>query len=1092
MMRTLFVTVIIALTWFRTSQAQELVVEVKSMPLEQVFSQLNQQYGYHFIYVASILEGLPKVSASVTSPQINDVMDALLKDLPLAYTVRGRVVTLVQKEVGNEGRDKIVITGMLYDKETLNPISNVSVQWGSLLSGTVSSLDGTFEIQVPSNTDSLHFTVVGYYPHREVLRGAGEYRIGLNPQVMGINEVVVTGIVEREHESYTSATTVISGRQLRQLTNTNTLSALQALDPAFVIIANNLRGSDPSLLPQIELRGKTSLTGLSLEGELGIDPNLPLFILNGFETSLEQIVELDINRIESVTLLKDAASSALYGARSANGVVVVETRKPVSGTPRFSYRADIGFEKADISDYNMMNALEKVEFEKLAGRYDRLLFYEDPVALSRTYNERRKKALEGQDFNWLEVPLQHGITQNHSLFVEGGGSHWRYAAGGNWRNRQGVMQGTLRTTWGTWGDVSFQKGKWLLQAQSFVNGSQSQGTPSVDFSNYVKQSPLYTPLDTGKYLDAIPYREIPGFYREPNYLYDAGLSSFSSNQTQSYQQNISVQWELSSHWELSSRWQLSYIQSKYTNFISPKASQYDEVPILQRGEYNLNQSKHVAYHGNIMATWKHTLADKHKFVVNVRAEIQQHDRNNSGYTLRGFPMEATGYPEEAYDEVPSTSQPLPSPPVIRRVNGLVSANYVLKDRYFIDLTGRVDGSTQFGSANRYAAFWSAGIGWNMHAEPFMKEVNFIRVFRLRLNTGLTGNQSFGSFLSTVVYEPLATQLDNGIVHSSLGNPQLRWQTTQQTNVGLDLELWKGRFTFTGNWYQKNTNPLIGVIDMSPSSGVSSYATNVGKLKTHGIDVSLRFSPIFHPDRDVQWSIGLTLFNHQSRYANLTEELLALNEQMSNNLSLQRYIEGYSPDDLWAVRSLGIDPSTGQEVFITKDGEQSFHYNPADVIVVGNARPWIDGFINTVIDYKGFSIGAYFRYSLRRDLLNEVLYDKVENIDFDGLSANQDRRALYDRWQKPGDRARFRGISLLQDTPISSRFIQRENLFSGDALSIGYTFRADKSRFLQRLGLKQLRLTGYANDFLRLYNVLAERGTQYPFSKTYSFSLEATW
>lgn len=1097
MKRALFVTVVIALAWIKPLQAQEITVDVSGASLTDVFSQLNQQYGYHFVYVASVLDGLPNVSVTVRNSNIHAVMDEVLQGLPLAYTVRGRVITLTRKDGPiDDDSSSLPITGMIYDRETMAPIPYVSVQWEDQ-QGTVSSSEGDFEVRVPIGTDSLHFTAVGYYPETVSFGDVNDYRIGLRPQTVGIEEVVVTGIVERRQESYTSATTVISGRQLRQLTNANALAALQALDPAFVIIANNLRGSDPSLLPQIELRGKTSLTGLSIEGELGIDPNLPLFILDGFESSLEQIINLDINRISSVTLLKDAVSSALYGARSANGVVVVETRRPTGGPLRFSYRADIGFETADISDYNMMNALEKVEFERLSGRYevvkrDDNYNYGNPVALSRAYNERYKKALQGQDFNWLEVPLRPGFTHNHSLFVEGGSSRWQFSVGGNRRNRQGVMRGTDRTTWGVWGDVAFRKGKWSVLAKTFINGNSDDGSPVNDFSRYVRQSPLYTPLDTAKYLDAIPYRDQRNFYQEPNYLYDAQLNSSLNSQAQSYQQNIAIRWQLSPAWELSSQWQLSYQQAKRTEFISPKDTRYDLVPIQQRGSYDFQRSRQLGYQGNIMTTWKRTVADKHRFTVNVRAEVQQLDRNNRGYLLSGFPLENSGRPEEAFDGKPSQLEVLPSPPMIRRLDGLVSANYVFANRYFMDLTARVDGSTQFGSANRYAGFWSAGVGWNMHEESFLKQADFIRQLRVTLNTGRTGNQSFGSFLSTVVYEPLTTQMDDGIAHTSLGNPNLKWQTTYQTNIGLDVELWDGRFVLNGNWYWKNTDPLIGVIDMLPSSGVSNFAMNVGKLKTHGIDASVRFSPIFRPDREVQWSVGVTLFHHQSRYAELADELLALNEQMSDNLSLQRYINGFSPDDLWAVRSLGIEPSTGRELFLSKDGQKTFEYNPADVVVIGNARPWLDGFVNTMVAYKGFSLGAYFRYSLRKELLNDALYEKVENIDFDDLSANQDRRALYDRWQEPGDQARFRGIALLETVPMSSRFIQRENLFSGDALSIGYTFDANRNRFVERLRLKQLRLTGYANDFLRLSNVLAERGTQYPFAKTYSFSLEVTW
>lgn len=1076
------------------AKAQEsFTIDVSNMPLEQLLTQIGKTYNLHFVYVASALEGLPPVSVRVRNADMEEALDAVFRNLPIRYTVRQNIITLTRTGGARADSPAIALSGIVQDGETGQYVAHATVRLQNSGVGTVTSDAGEFSLTVPVGSDTLYVAAMGYAPGKVRIAGQGPYHIELQPVNRDIDAVVVTGIVDRKLESYTSTTASISGDELRKLTNSNALAALQIVDPAFIIIANNIRGNDPALLPQIELRGKTSLAELTLEGELGEDPNLPLFILDGFESSLDQVVNLDINRIASITLLKDAVSASLYGARSANGVVVVETYQPRSDKFTLQYRSDLGMEIADIGSYNLMDAIEKVEFERLSGRFTAGgMQNQNPAVLSRAYNERRKKALQGQSYDWILVPLQPGLSVNHSLSLAGAVNGLSYAAGGNLRQLSGVMRGTEKKQWGAWGDLTYQRGDWKIISKTFVNGSGLDSSPTNDFSSYVKQSPLYTPLDTGRKLDEIPYRERLGSYQEPNYVYNALLPSRSRTNGQTYQQNLSVVWQPNAQWEVSTKWQWAYHGNTNKEFLSPDDTRFEDTPLAQRGTYTYFKRAESAYQGNAMATWRPFMPDRHRLTVNLRGEIQQLDVGHSGYTLNGFPTGASGFLSEALSDAPPKPLATPSPPTIRRVNGLISGNYVFADRYFVDGTVRLDGSTQFGSAHRHTVFWSAGIGWNVHQEAFSVNQEWISVLRLRLSTGLTGNQQFGSFLSTIVYESDRLGESSGITHGSLGNPFLRWQSTQQTNLGLDLEFWESRVAASVNWYRKTTDPLIGVIDLPLSTGVSRYAMNIGRLDGRGVDGFIRISPIYDRARARLWSIGATFFHGTSEYADLAPELVALNGDLRNNQSLRQYTNGYSPDDIWAVRSLGIDPSTGQEVFIDREGVQTHQYNPADMVVVGNARPFLHGVINTHAQVRDFSFGVYLSYSLGRSLLNEALYEKVENISFEELSANQDRRALYDRWQSYGDRARFRGIGLLEETPISSRFIQRENLLAGESLSMGYTFTAARYPLISALGIHQIHCIAYANNFLRFSNILAERGIEYPFSRTFSLSVNVSW
>ena len=266
--------------------------------------------------------------------------------------------------------------------------------------------------------------------------------------------------------------------------------------------------------------------------------------------------------------------------------------------------------------------------------------------------------------------------------------------------------------------------------------------------------------------------------------------------------------------------------------------------------------------------------------------------------------------------------------------------------------------------------------------------------------------------------------------------------------------------------------------------------------------TLKYSPIYRPSDRINWTLSVNFRWQKARYENIGNSLEKLNESnreegevngdgsyRDKNTSLTRYYDGGDPNSLWAVRSLGIDPSTGREVFIKKDGTYTFEYDVKDEVIVGNSQPKLEGVLGSTLYYKGFSFSFFFRYKLGADVFNNAMYTKVENISESSLKYNQDKRALYDRWQKAGDRAQFKGISLTETTKISSRFVQRENVLSGESISAGYDFNPKK---LAKLGVSAVRLQANMNEIFRISSVKEERGIDYPFARTMSMSLSVTF
>ena len=288
-----------------------------------------------------------------------------------------------------------------------------------------------------------------------------------------MEEVVVNGIFTRKKESFTGSTTTFTSKELKMVGNQSVLQSLKTLDPSFAIIENNEFGSDPNHLPNIEIRGKSSIVGLTDEYET--DPNQPLFILDGFESDLETINDLSMDRVQSITVLKDAAATAIYGSKAANGVVVVETKLPAMGSLRVNYNGNLQLTFADLSDYNLMNSYEKLTFERLAGCY-RLIDDEGNILdeeQDQIYNDLMKEVARGVDTYWMNEPLRFATTHKHTLSIEGGDATFRYGAGLSYGKTEGVMKGSDREVMNGNIRLIYRKGKLSFTNNLNINYSKA-------------------------------------------------------------------------------------------------------------------------------------------------------------------------------------------------------------------------------------------------------------------------------------------------------------------------------------------------------------------------------------------------------------------------------------------------------------------------------------------------------------------------------------------------------------------------------------------------------------------------------------------
>ena len=974
------------------------------------------------------------------------------------------------------------VRGKVID-EKKQPIPGVSVRLGGTSMGTATDVDGKFKLLVPTDTATLVVSFIGM--KTEIVRlprlRAGveqkELTIVLRDEDVRLEDVVVTGIFTRKKESFTGSASTYSAAELKTMGTQNILQGLKTLDPAFAILEDNQFGSDPNRLPNMEIRGKSSMLGL--RDELDADPNQPLFILDGFESTLAAINDLDINRVASITILKDAASTAIYGSKAANGVIVVETVKPEAGKLQVSYTGNMNLSIPDLSSYNLMNAREKLEFERLAGRYEPVNWSTtNEIELTNLYNEKLKVIESGVDTYWLAEPLRVGVNQKHSLYVQGGEENFLFGLGVGYNGISGVMEKSDRSVISGNIDLIYRVSKFQF-SNKFSFSSTDYKNPIVAFYEYAQANPYYKKRNPDGTVEK--WLENNDFFEAPNPLWNASQNSRDEGKNLALSNYFIAEYSPSIAWRMRARLGLTYGNDDTERFYSRNDTRYENMETTKKGEFRSSNIRTNRVEGELSVTYAKMLG-KHRINLIAGGNIYSNKSLTQGYSAVGFPDGDFSYPSFA-NGYPENGTPSYYESVSRSLNGYFNAGYSFDDRYLMDFSLRTSGSSVFGTSRKYNTTWSVGLGWNLHKEKFiMDHVGWIDLLKLRASVGNPGNQNFDSAQSLLTYSFQYGSMNyfgQGAMLSQIGNPDLEWQITMDKNIGLDVTLFNKRFSLTADYYYKVTDPLLIKVSVPLSSGTSMYMTNAGEQISQGFTVSVTYYIFQNFEDRFLWMVRGNLRTQKTRIDNIGNKLSTLNAS-GKGRNTQRYYDGADPDDIWAVKSVGIDPSNGKELFYAKDGSYTYDFSYDEEVICGNTRPDVEGILGTSLNWKGFSVNLNFRYQMGADVFNEALYSKVENISRSDLNKNQDRRALYERWQKEGDVVRFKDIASAETTPMSSRFVQRENVLSLESIYVGYEFY---DGWIKKLGLSSLKLQWSMRDVFRASTIRSERGISYPFARS---------
>lgn len=741
------------------------------------------------------------------------------------------------------------------------------------------------------------------------------------------------------------------------------------------------------------------------------------------------------------------------------------------------------------ADYNLMNSSEKLQYEKLAGYYGSLDANGNIIDeyYQNLYNQRMLRTKQGIDSYWMNEPLQTGFTQSHNIFAEGGDAAFRYGIGMTYTQTQGVMKNSNRDVLNGNVQLTYRIDKFAFTNQTNITNTDVEN-PTVSFSDFARTNPFYDKYNEYGEIDQV-IEEIQtisgGTQYITNPLWDLNQKSYDRNNQLSFTNNFQIEYRPLP--ELRIRGKLGIIvgRSNSKQFDSPEMSKYLNTDQLKRGSYSESNTKSSSYDGSLDISYGKTFG-KHTINAIGGMQISENNSNLSMFQAIGYSSDLFSNPNFA-NGYPEGGRPSSSISKSRTASYYANFNYGYQLRYLLDFNLRTDGSSVYGVNNPFSTTWSLGLGWNIHNEEFFNKNGVLNYLKLRYSVGNPGNANLSAKMANSIYT-YYTQYPNmfglAALISSWGNSGLKWQRTNEHNVGVDIEMFHNRLRLSTDFFIKKTDPLLLSIDFPPSTGISQVPMNIGAMKNIGTTFTGSYIIIRKPD--MNWTVNANLRHIRTTYYNIGDLLEKYNEKGRTNQTLTRYYDGASNTALYAVRSAGIDPMTGNEIFIRKDGSYTFKWDSADEVICGDSTPDVEGAFGTSFYWKGFSVNAIFSYRYGGQAFLSTLFNKVENISDVQVKYNQDKRALYDRWQKPGDIAKFKRIDDTSTTNMSSRFIADDNTLELSTVSVGYETTAGK--WLQSIGASSFNVRIYGNNLFRLSTIKEERGIDYPFSRSISASV----
>ena len=955
----------------------------------------------------------------------------------------------------------VKVSGIVTSAEDNMPLVGVTVIAGPGV-GVSTSIDGDYSIDVAPGT-KLVFSSIGFLDEEyTVAQGSPEIRhdVVMQTESMRLDDVVVIAYGVRKKGTITGSVATIKSQAIESTPAPAFDQAMQGQVPGLMVLSNS---GEPSTSASMTIRGTNSINS-------GTEP---LYILDGAAISASDFNTINPSDIESLTVLRDASSTSIYGARAANGVIVITTKRGrQTDRPSINYRMQLGFSDIACGNWDLMNTAERIQYEKEIGMTDG----KDYGILSQT------------DVNWLDaVYNDKAFLQSYELSVSGATEKTNYYFSGGYYDQDGIAPGSYFKRYSMRFNVEQQMAKWLKMGTNTMLGFQN--IEQADEGNYT----VVTPISAARFM--LPYWN--------PFRKDGSLASINDGSWKGQGQNP-LEWlennprvykkykvisnifaEARPVQGLSIRSQFTVDYSHNTGF---SKSNPTYAPNQGEGKATRNSADGMSLSISNTIGYQFDLKDIHSFNFLLGQEGTTYRYESFGLSTAGQTNDfltdiSTGTRATAWSSVSSADYSL--------LSFFARGEYNYDSRYFVEVSARTDGSSRFGANGRFAGFWSAGLMWNMRNESFMKNAaSWLTNAQIAFSTGTSGNSSIPNYEHLALVGGGSDYVGNaGVVPIQPGNEELEWESTWTTNLGFHFGFWN-RLNVDLELYDKETTNMLMEVPLSyaTSNGFGYKWDNVGAMRNVGAELNIAATVVTW--RDFNWSINANVSYNSNKIIELYK---GVTEYEPSNTST-KLVVGQKLGQFYMNRYYGVNPANGDALWLTKDGEITNELRDSDKVLTGKSSiaPWMGGF-GTALSWKGLSLSAQFSWVADRYMINNDRYFDESNGRF--MSYNQSRRLL-ERWKEPGDVTEIPRHGIY--TEFDSRLLEDASFLRLKNLTLGYSLPQE---LLKKTGfIRGLRVYAQGQNLFTVtgFSGLDPEGSRnvyqaaYPMSRQFTFGLDLTF
>ncbi|WP_316833311.1 TonB-dependent receptor [Pedobacter nutrimenti] len=994
---------------------EKISITVQNEKIDKILKMIEKQSRYHFIYSTNYLNTDRKVNLDVADADLKVVLEKLFTNEVLKYTVTSKGLVMLSTQ--GENANDIIVKGKITDKAGAVPGATISLKSDRGV-GTSSDASGNFSLKVP-NDGVLVVRSVGYLTKEVPVSGRTVINVQLEEENSNLNEVVVVGYSSKKQSELSSSVTVLNAEQLKGVASNDVMSMIQGKAPGVTVSSAS---GDPTEAPKVLVRGVSSING-GTAPLVVVDGN----IVGAYGASNATYSPADV---ESVTILKDAAATGLYGSRAGSGVIIITTKTGKAGETKIDISSTVGFNKPNMGNFKLMNTQQLYDYQKT---------FTNP-----------NPAVLNTNTNWWDLATQTGLTQNYVLSASGGTEKSKFYISGNYYKEEGTVVKNDKTAYSLRANLSSQLTQ-RLKLSVLLNTIYTKD--NYQTSSTLRDAYLNLPFDPAYNADGTPTdgrttanwlgRDKENFLQSIQY-------NFANGRSLNVNGDVNLDYTITKH--------LSFASYNRANFFNDFYVTYNDKRTKQGGANSGELYNNTSYTNRLLSSnrlkYENSFGQHNLSILAVGEAEKSHfdDASLSGKNLPpGRPVMST-----ATDII---DNPGGGNNDVNFSKYLSQAEYNYAGKYFGVASFVHENSSRFGRDKSGGNFYQLGASWILSNEDFLKNMGPLNFLKFRASYGTTGNAEIGDYPSLGLYVIDASASYGGTPGakpSQRANPNLTWEKQKTTNIGVDFGLFK-RIDITVDVYDKRSDALLFQIPLPSTSGYSYYFDNVGALKNRGIEFSINSRNL---TGQFKWETSYNMAFNQNRILDLNEGKDAIAPDASKPGAIGHDIYDWKMP-IWA----GVDPNNGdplwEKIITDADGKQytalTNTYSQATRQYTGtSASPKFTGGITNTFSYKGVSLSAFFNFVYG----NEVYNASRALFDSDGLYESYNAMVLksgWSRWEKVGDIATHPKPVLggnHDSNQSSSRYLEDGSYIRLRNVTLGYDI---PTQWLSKLKIKNAKV-----------------------------------